>query len=153
MGIQSIIGDVKSTVGQRISSFLDTAYSAVNGISDRIGTFVANIWSGGFAGVSDFEALKAGIKEYSSNVQSIINDYDVNADLEQTFKGAAGEEMKTFITSTKALLDAYAQLVEKWNLELEDAYEKYKSGDTTLQTNVSSDAQEVQQAAQSVEIG
>lgn len=153
MGIQSIIGDIKSTVGQNIKSFLESAWGAVNGIASNIGTFVANVYGGGFAGVSDFGALKTAITNYSNNVQEIVNTYDVNADLEQTFKGKAGEEMRTFITSTKSLLDAYVKLVEKWNTELDDAYEKYQQGDTSLQSNVSSDAQAVEQAAQNVNIG
>lgn len=153
MGIQSIIGDVKSTVGKNIQSFLDSAWGAVNGLSSTIGTFVANVYGGGFAGVSDFDALKTAIKNYSDQVQTIVDEYDVSADLDQTFKGKAGEELTSFITSTKSLLDAYVKLVEKWNTELDDAYEKYTQGDTTLQSNVASDAQQVAQAAQQVEIG
>lgn len=153
MGIQSLIGDIRSTVGQNIRSFLDSAWGAVNGLSSGIGTFVANVFDGGFAGVSDFGALKTAITNYSNQVQEIVNTYDVNADLEQTFKGKAGEEMTTFISSTKSLLDAYVKLVEKWNTELDDAYEKYQQGDTSLQSNVSSDAQAVEQAAQKVNIG
>ena len=76
MGIQSIIGDIKSTVGQKVKSFLDSAWGAVSGIADRVGTFVANIWSGGFAGVSDFGELKSAITTYSNNVQDIINQYN-----------------------------------------------------------------------------
>lgn len=153
MGIQSIIGDIKSTVGQNIKSFLDSAWGAVNGLAGNIGSFIANVYGGGFAGVSDFGALKTAITNYSNQVQEIVDTYDVNADLEQTFKGKAGEEMTTFIASTKSLLDAYVKLVEKWNTELDDAYEKYQQGDTSLQSNVSSDAQQVEQAAQNVNIG
>ena len=153
MGIQSIIGDVKSTVGNKIKSFLDTAWGAVSGLSNNIGTFVANVWGGGFAGVSDFGALKGAVTSYSNNVQEIINQYDTKADLETTFKGKAGEEMTTFVVATKSLLDAYVKLVEKWNNELDEYYERYQQGDTTLQANVASDAQAVEQAAQKVDIG
>ena len=153
MGIQSIIGDVKSTVGNKIKSFLDTAWGAVSGLSNNIGTFVANVWGGGFAGVSDFGALKSAVTSYSNNVQEIINQYDTKADLETTFKGKAGEEMTTFVVATKSLLDAYVKLVEKWNNELDEYYERYQQGDTTLQANVASDAQAVEQAAQKVDIG
>ena len=153
MGLQSLIGDIKSAVGNHIQSFLDTAWGAVNGISDSIGTYVANIWSGGFAGVSDFGALKSAITKYSNNVQKIINDYNTKADLEATFKGKAGQEMTGFVTSTKSLLDAYVKLVEKWNSELDTYYANYKKGDQTLSSNVISDAQAVKQAASKVNIG
>ena len=142
MGIQSIIGDIKSTVGQKVKSFLDSAWG-----------FVANIWSGGFAGVSDFGELKSAITTYSNNVQDIINQYNTQADLEATFKGKAGTEMTEFVKATKSLLDAYVKLVEKWNGELDGYYEKYQAGDTTLSSNVQSDAQAVEQAAQKVDIG
>ena len=48
MGIQNFIGDITSNVGQSIQGFLDSAWSAVSGIGERVGTFVANIWDGGF---------------------------------------------------------------------------------------------------------
>ena len=153
MGLQALIGDVKSTVGNNIKSFLESAWGAVSGISANIGSFVANVWSGGFAGVSNFEALKTAITNYANKVQEIIDEYDTKADLEQTFKGKAGEEMTTFIAATKSLLDAYVKLVTKWKEELDDAYEKYQQGDTSLQSNVASDAQAVEQAAQNVSIG
>lgn len=153
MSLQSLIGDVKTSVGQNINSFLDNAWSAVNGTADKIGTYVANIWDGGFAGVSNFEELKSAISEYSKNVQTIVDEYDASADLDQTFKGVAAGALPEFIAATKSLLDAYAKLVEKWNVELDEAFEKYTSGDQTLSQNVSQDAQQVQSAAQNVDIG
>ena len=153
MGLQSFIGDVKSTVGQNIKSFLDTAWGAVSGISNQIGSFVANIWDGGFAGVSNFENLKTAVTTYSKNVQDIVDQYDMNSDLTQTFKGTAGDTMTEFVTATKSLLDAYVKLVEKWNTELDDAYAKYQAGDTSLSQAVNSDAQAVTQAASNVDIG
>ena len=153
MGIQGVIGDVRSTVGQRISSFLDMAWGAVSGLATNIGSFVANIWDGGFAGVSNFEQLKTAITNYSNNVKEIVDTYDTSADLESTFKGQAGTAMTEFITSTKSLLDAYVKLVEKWNVELDDAYQKYQEGDTNLAESVTSDAEDVASAAEKVEIG
>lgn len=153
MSLQSIVGDVKSSVGQNIQSFLEQAWSAASGIADQVGTFTANIWSGGFAGVSNFAELKSAITSYSNNVQSLIDEYDSHADLEATFKGQAGEAMNEFITATKSLLDAYARLVEKWNSELDEYYENYTSGDTSLQASVASDTQSVQSAAQNIDLG
>jgi gas vesicle protein len=153
MGIQSIIGDVKSSVGNQINSFLEEAWGAVSGLKDQVGTYVSNIWSGGFAGVSNFEELKSAIDTYSADVDEIIEKYDASADLSVTFQGKAGEELTEFVNSTKSLLMAYGQLVKKWKDELNDAYEKYQSGDTTLSSNVSQDAQDVAAAAQKVDIG
>lgn len=153
MGIQSIIGDVSSAIGNNVQGFLDGAWSAVHGIADNIGSFVANIWSGGFAGVSNYDQLKSAVSSYSNDVKSIVDNYNMDADLEQTFKGEAGTTLKEFVTATKSLLDAYVALVEKWNTELDTYYEKYQGGDTSLSQNVSSDAQQVEQAAQNVNIG
>lgn len=153
MGLQGLIGDVTSTVGNNIKGFLETAWGAVNGIPDRIGTFVADVWDGGFAGVSDFEALKTAIKNYSDNVQKTVNEYNINTNLQSTFKGSAGEELKTFVVATKSLLDAYVKLVEKWNVELNEAYKNYKTGDATLKNNVSNDARDVNAAAKNINIG
>ena len=153
MGIQSVIGDVKSTVGQNISYFLDEAWSAVNGVTSGIGTFTANIWDGGFAGVSDFDALKSAIEKYAQNVSDIVDEYNVDADLGNTFKGAAATSLSEFIASTKELLKAYVQLVNLWKTELDDAYTKYNEGDTNLNTDVTSDSDDVKNAAKNVQIG
>lgn len=153
MGIQSLIGDVASTFGNTFTNVLEGAWGAVSGIASGIGTFVANIWDGGFAGVSNFDGLKTAVTNYSKGVQDIVATYDANADLDVTFKGKAAEELRNFVKATKSLLQAYVKLVEKWNTELDEAYTKYQSGDTTLQSNVQSDAQAVEQAAQNLDIG
>lgn len=153
MGIQNFIGDITSNVGQSIQGFLDSAWSAVSGIGERVGTFVANIWDGGFAGVSNYDGLKTAISNYSKDVQDIVNQYQPDADISDSFQGQSAEALHEFVTSTKSLLDAYVALVEKWNTELDTYYEKYQSGDTTLSNNVSSDAQDVADAASKVSIG
>lgn len=106
-----------------------------------------------FAGVSNFENLKAAITKYSNRVQEIVKEYDETVKLDATFKGKAGEELHSFVVATKSLLSAYVRLVEKWNEELDDAYERYQAGDVQLQQNVASDAQAVEQAAQNVSLG
>lgn len=152
-GAQSLIGDVQARLGHQIGNQLDVANSYLSTIADAIGTFVANIWSGGFAGVSDFDDLKQSIETYSNNVQEIVNTYDASAQVDATFKGQAGQELTSFIAATKELLDAYVNYVKSWNKELDEIYEKYNQGDTTLQSNVASDSQRVQQASQSIELG
>ena len=153
MGIQAIIGDVQSTLGQVLTSIYDNATSLISGFAGQIGTFVANIWDSGFAGVSNFDSLKAAINKYSQNIQNIVNEYNENADLDSTFKGKAGESMHTFVQNTKTLLQAFVSLVEQWNNELDDAYAKYQSGDTSLSASVESDAQAVAEKAQNINLG
>ena len=120
MGIQNFIGDITSNVGQSIQGFLDSAWSAVSGIGERVGTFVANIWDGGFAGVSNYDGLKTAISNYSKDVQDIVNQYQPDADISDSFQGQSAEALHEFVTSTKSLLDAYVALVEKWNTEHPD---------------------------------
>lgn len=106
-----------------------------------------------FAGVSNFENLKAAINDYSRRVQEIVDKYNPDAKIDGTFKGKAGQELTSFVVATKGLLMAYVKLIEKWNEELDAAYEKYQAGDVQIQQNVQSDAQAVQQAAQNVSLG
>lgn len=153
MGIQGIIGDVSSSIGNKISSFLENAWNAVSGITAGIGTFVADVWDGGFVGVKDFEALKAAITDYSAKTQTVIDEYNINADLETALKGEAATALQEFVVSTKSLLDAYVKLVEKWNVELDEYMKNYEEGDLNLSSNVSEDAQSVAQAAENIDIG
>ena len=122
-------------------------------MSTKYGGLFPTFNSTDFAGVSNFEALKAAITRYSQNVQRAVNEYKANAPIDSTFKGKAGEELHSFVDATKELLDAYVKLIEKWNEELDVAYEKYQTGDALLQKNVVDDAQAVQQAAQNVSLG
>ena len=153
MGIQGIIGDVSSNIGNRITSFLENAWNAVSGITANIGTFVADVWDGGFVGVKDFEALKAAVSEYSAKTQAVIDEYNVNADLDNALKGEAAQALHEFVVSTKSLLDAYVKLVEKWNAELDEYMTNYQEGDQNLSANVSQDAQDVASAAENIDIG
>ena len=153
MGIQGIIGDVSSNIGNKITTFLENAWNAVNGITSNIGTFVADIWDGGFVGVKDFEALKAAVTEYSTKTQAVIDEYNVNADLDTALKGDAATALHEFVVSTKSLLDAYVKLVEKWNSELDEYMQNYQEGDSNLSDNVLQDAQDVAAAAENIDIG
>ena len=152
MGIQSIIGDVKSNAGQKIQSLLDTAYSQASGMAGSIGTFVSNVFDGGFAGVSDFEALNSAITRYKEEVQSIVDTYNANADLEQTFKGEVATAMHEFVTNTKMLLEAYASIVEQWNVDLGEVYARYQEGAGATAQKIQSDAEAVKQAAQNISL-
>lgn len=153
MGIQSIIGDVKSTVGNNIRSAFDTALSAVTGMADRVGTFVGNIWDGGFAGLSNFTNLDSAITKYVQGIQQIVDEYNEATDLDSTLKGEVATAMGEFVKSTKDLLKAWAGAVSAWQSELKTYAEQYAQGAGTLAQTISSDAQEVEKAAQSVEIG
>lgn len=152
MGIQAIIGDIRSNAGQTIQSLLDTAYSHASGMAGSIGTFISNVYDGGFAGVSDFDALKQAITRYKEEVQSIVDTYNANADLEQTFKGEVATAMHEFVTNTKTLLEAYASMVEQWNIDLVDVYTKYQEGASSTAQKIQSDAQDVLAAAQNISL-
>ena len=153
MGIQGIIGDVSSSIGNAMKNIFENAGNVLTNIASGIGTFVADVWDGGFVGVSDFEALKAAITEYSNRTKTMIDEYNANADLDQALKGEAAAALQEFIVQTKALLEAYVALVEKWNAELDEYLTNYSQGDTNLASNVSEDAAKVAAEAQNVDIG
>ena len=150
MGIQGLIGDVTSTAGNSIKNSLNSAFGLLKGAADRIGTFTANIYSGGFAGVSNFNELYAAIDTYSNNVQNAVNEYKANTDISNTFKGSAADELPKFVEATQALLNAYVGLVEEWKTELAQYYEKYTQGSNQLSQNVQQDTQSVVENAQRI---
>jgi predicted PurR-regulated permease PerM len=150
MGIQSIIGDVKSGVNNNVSAILNSAWGAVSGQADRIGTYVANVYSGGFAGVSNFDNLYDAIRKYAENTRDIIAKYDANTDIEDTFKGEVAQAIPQFVKETQSLLEAYVTIVEKWKDELADVYQRYQQGSQNLSQNISQDAQDVRQQTQRI---
>ncbi len=155
MGIQSIIGDVKSNVGQRITSVLDTMYGQVSGLANNAGTFVANVWDGGFAGINEsgLADLKQAIESYKNANIDLINEYNEAADLDVTFKGDVQAAVQEFVRNTKELLNAWVSAVEFWSKELDEYALNYKAGASNLASNISSDAQEVKAAASDVDLG
>ena len=153
MGIQSIIGDISSKIGNNIQSAFDTALSSVSGMADRVGTFVGNIWDGGFAGLSNFTNLDSAIKKYVQGIQQIVDEYNETTDLDNTLKGEVATAMGEFVTATKTLLKAWAGAVTAWGSELNEYYKQYAAGAGNLSKSISADAQEVTKAAESVEIG
>ena len=150
MGIQGLIGDVTSTTGNSIKNSLNSAFGFLKAASDRISTFTANIYSGGFAGVSNFDELYAAIDTYSKGVQEAVNEYKADTDISSTFKAKAAEELPKFVEATQSLLNAYVGLVENWKSELADVYQKYIQGSNTLSQTVQQDTQNVVQNAQRI---
>lgn len=153
MGIQSIIGDVTSQLGNTIQSTLSQINAAVSGLADQVGTFVANIWSGGFAGVSNFDDLKSAVNTYATSIQQTVDEYNPDAEITGTFKGTVEEAIKEYVKSTKDLLNAYVSLVKQWNAELDEAYANYQQGAQGTAASVSADAATVEAQAQSINIG
>lgn len=153
MSSQMLIGDVKSVYGNTIKNALESSVSLTKGLSSIIGSFTANIFGTGFAGVSNFTQLKQAISNYSRKTRAAINQYNANANVSKTFKGKSADQAREFINATKQLLEAYVALVEKWNKELDDAYAKYQSGDKTLSQRVAQDTQTVKKNAQQVTLG
>ena len=113
-----LIGDAKSAYSNKQKNRVDTAVLLSKQLFQSIGSFCANIYGGGFAGVSNFSQLKAAISAYARKTNSAIASYNANARIESTFKGKAADECRTFIGATKELLKAYVDLVQKWNDEL-----------------------------------
>ena len=151
----SLKTDFESTLAAAENA-LQTAFSMggslIGGGLTQAGVALSNIWDGGFIGVSDFEALKTAISKYVEDAQKIVDEYNEKADLENTFKGKAGEAMSEFIVVTKKLLQAWVAALSLWKEELDAYMAEYQAGDQEIASDVAANTESVEKAASEISL-
>ena len=135
-GISGAISDLTNKIGNRIDNAWNTVSSSVSGLVNDVGTWATNLWDGGFAGVSDFDALKTAVTNYVADTQAIIDEFNTDANLDGTVKGEANQALHDYIVATKTALNSYVSVLNIWKDDLDAVYEAYKAGDQTVSSNV-----------------
>lgn len=154
MSIQSTIGNFTKNAGENARSILSKASNAINGLIGTATTGVNSIWSGGFAGIDEknIDSLKQAIKSYCDNIDSIINGFNEQANLEIAYKGRVQQEAQEFLKSMKELLIAYVSLMKQSFADLDEALLNYQNASGELAGQISSNAQDIRQQAQAVKL-
>ena len=163
MAMQDSTTNFSSYKFSDLASKMSTADSAVaTAVGDLIGedqslfSTVANIYDGGFAGMSKtgIQDLKNHINQYANDLQKIIDGYDAEADI----TGGLAEGSKAqiaasdFIKDIKVLLDAYISTLKTYAEDAETAYNNYVGADTSIGASVDQTGSDVQSAAANVKL-
>ena len=153
MSLQSDFGNFISNLKNQIENALSQGLSGLGGLAQSAGTGLANIWGGGFAGMKDPEEFVTALQTYSVQVHAAVEEYNASADLDASFKGNVQTSLSTFVTDTKALLNAWVKLVDKWADEAKGAYNAWQEGDKgTVSANVENASAEVKQMASNISL-
>lgn len=144
-GLGSAWNDLTHNVGNGIDNIFNDLTSTVGGWANAAGDWISSLWDGGFAGVSDFEALKAAVTSYIDGVNEVINEFNADANLDTTIRGQAGTALSDYVATTKAALQKYVSVLSIWKTDLDTVLEGYQAGDTNIQNAVENSTQDLQQ--------
>lgn len=156
MSIKSISGNVGSYLNNTAETGLAYGRNLLNNVTNTVSTSLGNIWSGGFAGISQTEVegtLIPAIEKYCETIEGQISSFNAEGDLSQTF---AGEKMQAaagdYVSAIKELLQAYVSTMRQEIARVRQAYEAWNSGTASVASNASSNASEIRSAANSIKL-
>lgn len=107
-----------------------------------------------FVGISEqgFADLKTAFNTYINKMEDIINGFNEKGDIEIALRGDMQTQMVDYIASIKELLVAYVTQMRQNFDDMDAAYEAFKSGDTTIGQNVSSEASDIRSKAGTIRL-
>lgn len=154
MSVKSAVSNLVHDVDDNLSSALRTAKTTMQNIVGNVKTSLSNVWSGGFAGMdkNGIYELRTQIGNYCNDIQSIINEFDVDGDIEVALKGDLQVAAQDFIKATKDILNAYVSKIKEEMDVIEEAYRNYSQAASQIKADVMSDADQVRSAAKAIKI-
>ena len=154
MSLQSRVGDIVNQVEDQINNLVSQASTSFENTVGSISTNLNNIWSGGFAGMSDqgMETLKSALTTFCNDLQATINGFDEQGNLEVALKGEAQAAAVEFVSAVKQLLQAYVSRMKQQIAEADQAYQNWLAASGGLASDVRSDATEIRNNANSIKL-
>lgn len=154
MSIKSTIGNITHSVGDNLSSVLNTARTQIENIVGTATTTLSNVWSGGFTGMSEsgISELKTQLSNYCEEVQGLIDSFDQTGDITSALKGEVQTAAYDFIAAIKTLLQAYVSTMRQEIDEVEEAYQNFMKSGQSIATDVQSAASDIRSNANSISL-
>ena len=133
-----------------------TNSTVANAIGDLSITAVANVYEGGFAGISEsgIKELQTQIRGFANELQNTIDGFDANADLTAGLAEGSKAQVAAsdFIKDIKELLKAYVSTLNAYATIAEEAYANYTSADTSVGGSVDTTSGDVSSAADAIKL-
>lgn len=154
MSVKSTINNLVHDVDDNLSSAITTAKSSIQNIVGTVKTSLSNVWSGGFTGMDEkgLAELKTQIKNYCNDIQSIINEFDVDGNIEVALKGLIQEGAQDFIKAIKDILNAYVSTIKEELDVVDEAYSNFSKSALQIKTDVVADAEQIRSDANKIKI-
>ncbi len=154
MAIKSAIGNLSLGAQDRLSDILNGAKSKFDGIIGSASASLGSLWSGGFVGMSEsgMEQLKQAIETYCTEIETIINDFNSEGDIDGALKGEINTAARDFIRAIKELLQAYVSTMRKGKTDADEAWNNWKQASQNISGDVTADAEQIRSDASSIRI-
>ena len=154
MSIQSTVGNIKHSVGDTVSTVVSQGKSRLESIINSTTTSFRNVWSGGFAGMSDtgIQELKNQLNKFCKEIDDLISSFDQEGDITQALKGDPQTAAYEFIYAVKKLLVAYVTQMRKEISEMDDAYASFVESGKSIASDVNAAAQDIRANAEAIKI-
>lgn len=154
MSVKSAVSNLVHDVDDNLSSALRTAKTTMQNIVGNVKTSLSNVWSGGFAGMdkNGIYELRTQIGNYCNDIQSIINEFDVDGNIEVALKGDLQLAAQDFIKATKEILNAYVSTIKEELDVVDEAYDNYSKSAAQIKTDVTADADQIRSDAKKIQI-
>ena len=154
MSIQSTVGNIKHNIGDNVSTVVSQGKSRLESIINSTTTSFRNVWSGGFAGMSDtgIQELKNQLNKFCKEIDDLISSFDQEGDITQALKGDPQTAAYEFIDAVKKLLVAYVSQMRKEISEMDDAYASFVESGKSIASDVNAAAQDIRANAEAIKI-
>lgn len=154
MSIISRAGDLVRHTENGILTALGTASNRFKDIVGSANVGLTNIWSGGFAGMSEtgLIELKNQLTSYCNDIQDLIGSFDQTGDISTALKGEVQTAAYEFIGAVKELLQAYVSRMRQEIAEVDEAYQNFMTGAKSISQDVKADASDIRSNASSIRL-
>lgn len=154
MSLQSFVGDALRGAQNTLSDVFSSAKGTLENIVGSTSTALTNVWSGGFAGISEtgIVDLKNALNNYINNIEATIASFDEAGNIENALKGNIQTAAQDFIAAIKQLLQAWVTQMRVNLADLDSAYKNYTEAAADLSTQTSSNADSIRSQAQEIRL-
>ena len=154
MALQTYVNDITHNVEDAVSSAYNYAKNAFAQINGSVTTGLKTLWSGGFVGMSEqgVADIETALENYIAEIQGIIDGFDPEGDISVALAGAPKTAAYDFIQAVKLLLQAYVSTMRAEKAEMREAYDNFIKAGQNVSTQVTQDAEQIRQDAQTIKM-
>ncbi len=139
---QKVAWDVNST----IQSLTSNAQSLFESVIGRAGAAAGAILQGDVVGINGAQvpAMQQAIREYVDKLNQHLQEVKTTADTTQAFKGEYAASVTAFVEAVCTACECVISNLLKFNQKLDEVYKAYQEKDTTMASDIKSQAGELE---------
>ena len=151
MSLQSFAGDFARSTYGTLDQVFTKAQNAIENLNTLAGSLGNALVFGDFVGIDEngVAALETAIEGYRDGVVALIKELD-DGIADVALKGKPQEATQEFTAAIKNLMSAYVQALNRSKDDVKLAYKNYIDNAASIASDIKTDAQAAEQAAQSI---